>query len=758
MDNIDICTGSEEAKNSTAIAEIYQRLHKHIEGTFSIEECALVEDAFKLALDIIGDERLPDGQFKLEHSIGVATIAASEMGLAVHSVIASLLHNIKISEETVSFTDIEEKFGEIVKNIIEGLQKINDLDKETLAMHSENFRRLMMTLSGDIRVILVKLADQLQDMRNLHYFDKDKRIAYAHETDHLYSPFAHRLGLYKINAELQDLSLMVRHPKVYNGIKKSLDESIEFRNNFISKFVAPLEEKIKAAGFDFTLKARTKSIFSIWNKMKGSKIDLPDIYDIFAMRVILKTAPTHTEERSDCWRVFSIVTEHYTSNPNRYRDWLTLPKKNGYESLHTTVLGPYNKWIEVQIRTERMNDIAENGMAAHWRYKGGAGSNDLDNWLKSVRDILENPEMNPLDFIDEFKTDVYKDEIFAFTPNGDLQRLSAGASLLDFAYAIHSNLGDKCVGGSVNGKRVTIDYKVKNGDQISIDKNNSQKPSRDWLDFVTSSKARTRIKASLDKEKRAEAANGKEILQRKLKNWKLEYNDLIIQKVLNHFKLKQSVDLYFQIAIGKLDPLEIKELLSPKEEDESNDAKSMLAATLSAKEVKNLSFGGNNDDYLIIDKNIKGINYELSQCCNPVSGDNIFGFVTILNGIKIHRESCPNAPDMKDRYPYRIIKTAWRDASLLAGDKKISFRTSLSIVGRDGDSILSDITLAITKDFGVKIISIKADSKAGGVFTCNTTIVVYSVVHLDGIMKRINSVKGVDAVNRIDGLIESSQR
>jgi GTP pyrophosphokinase len=447
-----------------------------------------------------------------------------------------------------------------------------------------------------------------------------------------------------------DLSLKFLHSAEFTYIVEKLEETAVERANFVSVFVKPIEQKLKDRGYDFEIKARTKSIFSIWNKMQKQKVDFQEVYDLFAIRIILNAVPEN--EKAMCWQVFSVVTEEYISNPDRLRDWITYPKSNGYESLHTTVLGPDKRWVEVQIRTRRMDDIAENGLAAHWRYKGGKGGEEIDKWLKNVREILENPQTNPVEVIDEFKVNIYEDEIYVFTPKGDLIKLRAGSTILDFAYEIHSRIGDHCVGGKVNGKLVTLKHQLKNGDQVSVETSNNQKPKLDWLDFVVTSKARNRIKVSLNEERKREADNGKEILHRKFKNWKIELNDQIIRDLLKYYKLKLAADLYYNISTGKIDVLEVKEVIAGKKEESQQEK---LKEVLPLNEFKELTFD-TNDDFLVIDNNLKNINYKLAVCCNPIFGDEIFGFVTIQEGIKIHRTTCPNAKQMTVRYPYRLIR------------------------------------------------------------------------------------------------------
>ncbi|QZE12937.1 RelA/SpoT family protein [Halosquirtibacter laminarini] len=729
------------------IKELELQLHNYCLNRLTEEEYHKVEKARLEAHEILSEKTLPDGESYYSHSLGVALIASLEMRLASDSIIASLLHNtVKMQEDQQKYlSKIEATYGATVVTILNGFIKINSLAKDNIAVQSDNFRRLMMTLSGDIRVILVKIADQLRDMRNLHYFPEEKKLLFAHETNYLYAPFAHRLGLYKINSELQDLWLKTIHPEDYDYINKQLEKSGSFRENFVSEFVKPIEKKLLEKGFKFEMKARSKSIYSIWNKMKKKKVDFEDVHDIFAIRIILDSLLE--EEKSNCWQVFSIVTEHYQTNPNRLRDWISIPKSNGYESLHTTVLGPGNRWVEVQIRTERMNDMAENGLAAHWRYKGGKGSANIDDWLKSVKEILENPELNPFDFIDEFKTNVYEDELFVFTPKGDLKKLRAGSTLLDFAYDIHSQIGDQCIGGLVNGKKVSIKHVLQNGDHISIETSKNQKPKLDWLDFAVTTKAKSRIKVSLNEEQRKLAEHGKEIVKRKFKNWKIDYNDRVVQEILDHYKIKLSKDFYADIALEKLDILDIKNFINQKiEKDTEQEVTISNIETLLGEDIaQNLNIDG-SDDFLVIDNNITNVVYKLSKCCNPILGDDIFGFVTIKEGIKIHRKSCPNAPQMLERYPYRMLKAKWKGEN----NTKKAFQASIHVTGVDQSNIVGEISQLVSKEVGVQMTSISFDSGNGQIQGV-IKVFVHDLDHLDFLIKKLRNAKGINSVSRADG-------
>jgi GTP diphosphokinase / guanosine-3',5'-bis(diphosphate) 3'-diphosphatase len=717
----------------------FDNLRDFCRATWDETALARLDETFRFAHSVIGDKQFKTGEYILNHSLDVAAIIAIEIGLEPDSVITGLLHNIMYAglDRKVTRQEIESHFGLQVYSILEGMAKINALGTDTVELHPENYRKLLMALAGDVRVILVKTADRLQVMRHLDLYDEQARQRLANETSHLYAPLAHRLGLYNINSELQDLFLKYQNSNGYSYVVNRLQETRAERESFVAEFVKPVEKILKERGFSFSMKARTKSIYSIWNKMQKKKVSFDEVMDLFAIRIILESKPEN--EKADCWTVYSVVTEQYQANPERMRDWITIPKSNGYESLHTTVMGPKGRWVEVQIRTKRMDEVAEKGLAAHWKYKEGKESSGFDAWLAGIREILENPELNVVDFIDHFSLDVYKDETFVFTPKGDLKKMPAGATILDFAYEIHSHLGDKCVGGKVNGRKVTLKYKLKNGDQVTIETSNNQKPKMDWLDFLVTSKAISRVKASLNEEKKNLAAQGREILLRKFKNWKLDLNDEAIRKILKKYEFKLAVDFYCELANGRIDPLEVKSLFTGKTEEESTRKK--IEELLPPREVQEFTFEG-GDDYLVIDNNLKNINYQLARCCNPVFGDSIFGFVTIKEGIKIHRTSCPNAPQMRERFPYRVIKAKWKEITSPG-----AFITTLHVSGTDEAGIVSEISHIIAKDTGARLRSINIDSNRGR-FEGILKISVYNLDHLEFLIHKMKKVKGVVSVTR----------
>lgn len=718
----------------------YDRLKEVCQLNWESADLDRIEKAFQFSQKVIGEKKFVTGENIITHAIEVATIIAEEIGMGADSIIGGLLHNVIYAglDQKITQQDIEKEFDQTVYGILAGMEKINSLGTDTVDLHSENYRKLLLAMAGDVRVIIIKIADRLQVLRNLKIYDQESSARLVSETTHLYAPLAHRLGLYSINSELLDLCLKFQKPQSYNYVVKRLEETAVERTNFVAEFVKPVEKKLTKKGFVFSMKARTKSISSIHSKMNKKNVSFDEVMDLFAIRIILESAPE--DEKSDCWTAYSIVTEEYQTNPNRLRDWITIPKSNGYESLHTTVLGPQGKWVEIQIRTKRMDEVAEKGLAAHWKYKGGKANSGYDEWLANIRDVLENPEVNVVDFIDQFSMDVYSDEIFVFTPKGDLKKLRQGATMLDFAYEIHSKLGDTCVGGKVNGKKVTLKYKLKNGDYISIDTSNNQKPKLDWLDFLVTSKAKNRVKASLNEERKNQASQGREILLRKFKNWKIEFNDDAIRILLKHYNYKLAVDLYYDVAVGKLDHLEIKSIITETSK-EGESTRKTIEDLLPVDDRKDLNFDA-SEDILVIDKNIKNLNYKLAPCCNPVFGDPVFGFVTINEGIKIHRKNCPNAPQMMERFPYRIIKSKWRDTST-----KSSFPTTLHISGMDEIGIVSEISHIIAKDIGTQMRSINIESDKGK-FEGKLQVLVHDLDHLEFLVQKLKKAKGVISVTR----------
>lgn len=699
----------------------------------------LVRLAFDIALEAHKDMRRKSGEPYIYHPLEVARIAVEEIGLGTTSVICALLHDV-VEDTDITLDQIEKEFGNIVARIIDGLTKISGLyNKSTNSSdQAENFRKMLLTLADDVRVILIKLADRLHNMRTLESMPKEKQLKIASETAYLFAPLAHRLGLYAVKSELEDLSLKYTEAEVYRDIARKLRETRSKRDRFIRDFIEPLSIEIEKTGLKFDIKGRPKSINSIWNKMKKQGIEFEEVYDLFAIRIILES--NGESEKPDCWRVYSIITDIYQPNPNRLRDWVSTPKANGYESLHTTVMGPGGRWVEVQVRTRRMDEIAEKGFAAHWKYKDQTSDNAFDEWLTRIREVLENPEPNALEFIDNFKLQLYAKDLFVFTPKGDLIKLQAGATALDFAFEIHTDIGMKCIGAKVNHKIVPLSYQLQNGDQVEILTSNIQKPKSDWLNFVTSAKAKSKIKQALKELKRENADLGKDILQRKLKQWKVNFSDETIQKIIGHFKLNSTLDLYYFIATEKIDLAQVKSILTKPEKPSSRNINRIDENNFESLVKSNST---KNEDMLIIDDKIGKIDYTLAQCCNPIPGDDIFGFVTVSEGIKIHRVSCPNAVQLLSKYGYRVVKAKWTRAS------EVSFLAGIRITGLDDIGIISGISTVISTDLKVNMRSISVVSN-DGMFEGDIMVYVHDTHHLDVLMRKLKEVRGVLKVSRFD--------
>jgi GTP diphosphokinase / guanosine-3',5'-bis(diphosphate) 3'-diphosphatase len=668
-------------------------------------------------------------------AIEIGEIAVNEIGLGMTSVLSIfLIHPLK--QGSIGLPEIEKEFGKPVALITAGLNSIHELGGRTLAHQAENFRSFLLNLAGDVRVIFIKIADQLHTMRSMKNLPQEDQIRLASEASYLYAPLAHRLGFYIIKSEMEDLALKFTDRKTYDTIARQLDQTMRDRKQFIEEFIKPIEEALRKQGFDFEIKGRPKSIHSIWNKMVNKGAAFEDIYDLFAIRIILNSELKR--EKADCWQVYSTVTDLYQPNPLRLRDWISIPKTNGYESLHTTVVGPGGHWVEIQIRTRRMNEIAEKGFAAHWKYKGLESEQGLEEWLKRIREVLETPEPDAREFLDDFKLSLYSKEIFIFTPKGDLKKFPAGATVLDFAYDIHSDVGSMCTGAKVNGKNVPIRHIMQNGDRVEILTSKNQTPKMDWLNFVVTSKAKTKIRFKLNETRVKQAENGKEILVRRLKNWKIAFSDETVRKLLKAYKLKIAQDLYYQIATEEIDIAQIKDLLQepvtaekPVVETESSPPPQPEALIKS-------------DDYLIIDDKLAHVDFKLSKCCNPIFGDEIFGFVTVGEGIKVHRLNCPNAAQLISKYGYRIVKARWK-----SGGKEALFTVEINVQGENDPNIFNHISNLLAKDLKVTLRSINFDTE-NGMLRGRLKITVKDTAHLDSLMARLASVKGVYKVNRVE--------
>jgi guanosine-3',5'-bis(diphosphate) 3'-pyrophosphohydrolase len=718
------------------ILKRYRALLRACKPTLQKGDKKEIRKAFDMALESHKDMRRKSGEPYIYHPIAVAQIAAEEIGLGTTSIVCALLHDV-VEDTEITLEDIEREFGKKTAKIIDGLTKISGVFDYNSSLQAENFRKMLLTLADDVRVILIKLADRLHNMRTMDFMPRHKQLKIASETIYLYAPLAHRLGLYAIKSELEDLSMKYLEPDTYKFIATKLNEKKAERTLFVKQFVDPIAEILAEQGFVASIYGRPKSIHSIWNKMKKKNIPFEEVYDLFAIRIILDSAPEN--EKAECWKAYSIVTDLYRPNPDRLRDWVSSPKGNGYESLHTTVMGPKGQWVEVQIRTMRMNEIAEKGFAAHWKYKESSNDNGLDQWIMKVREMLNNPEANALDFLDDFKMNLFSDEIFIFTPKGALIQLPLGATALDFAFEIHTDVGAKCIGAKVNHKLVPLSYKLQNGDQVEIITSGKQTPKEDWLNIVVTAKAKSKIKSSLKEEKRKIAEEGKETLERKLKSLKITYNTDNLNKLSYFFKLASTQELFIAVANGKIELKDLKEYVASEKEIENkgtqNDGQQIEALLNRVK--------GPESDILLIGEDLQKIDYNLAACCNPIPGDDVFGFVTVSEGIKIHRTNCPNAAQLMANYGYRIVKAKWNK------QQELTFLTGLHIVGIDDVGLINNITKVISGDFKVNMRSITVDTD-NGIFDGSIMIFVNDKEHLDNLIKNLLQVKGVTGVTRFD--------
>ncbi|WP_462266210.1 RelA/SpoT family protein [Mucilaginibacter sp.] len=715
----------------------YRGLLRACKSTLQKGDKRMIRKAFEMALESHKDMRRKSGEPYIYHPIAVAKIAAEEIGLGTTSIVCALLHDV-VEDTEVTLEDIEREFGKKVAKIIDGLTKISGVFDTNSSLQAENFRKMLLTLADDVRVILIKLADRLHNMRTMEFMPRDKQLKLSSETVYLYAPLAHRLGLYTIKSELEDLSMKYMERETYQFIKNKLNEKKAERERFIADFISPIKRTLESQGLHADIFGRPKSIHSIWNKMKKKAIPFEEVYDLFAIRIILDSLPE--QEKSDCWKAYSIITDQYRPNPDRLRDWVSSPKVNGYESLHTTVMGPRGQWVEVQIRTTRMNEIAEKGFAAHWKYKEASNDSGLDQWVHKIREMLKNPDSNALEFLDDFKMNLFADEIFIFTPKGALIQLPFNATALDFAFEIHSDVGASCIGAKVNHKLVPLNTKLQNGDQVEIITSSKQTPKEDWLSFVVTAKAKSKIKSALKEEKRKIAEDGKEILERKLKSLKITYNSENIQKLSYYFKLSSTQDLFFNVAKGLIDLRDLKEYLATEKQVENKPQE-----RIDQDQVKNLirNIKAKDSDMLLIGEDMQKIDYKLATCCNPIPGDDVFGFITVNEGIKIHRTNCPNAAKLMANYGYRIVKARWTNQHELA------FLTGLRITGIDDVGLINKLTTVISHDFKVNMRSITVDSD-NGIFEGTIMVYVNDTEHLDNLIKRLKQVKGVTGVTRFD--------
>ena len=700
----------------------------------------LLRTAFEMSAEAHKTMRRKSGEPYILHPLAVAKICVEEIGLGIRSTICALLHDT-VEDTDVNLEDVQREFGPEITKIVDGLTKISTVMDANTSQQAENFKKILLTLTDDPRVILIKLADRLHNMRTMDSMKREKQLKISSETVYVYAPLAHRMGLYNIKTEMEDLAMKYMEPDTYRYIAQKLQDTKRERSRYINDFIKPLKLKLEKTGFDFEIYGRPKSIHSIWSKIKKKGVSFEEVYDLFAIRIIVNDSPE--KEKEDCWKVYSIITDAYNPSPERLRDWLSNPKSNGYEALHTTVMGPQGKWVEVQIRTKRMNEIAEKGLAAHWKYKEGTSDESrFDKWFHQIREALSSPDSNSLDFLQDFKTSFLTEEIYVYTPKGDVKMLPIGATALDFAFGVHTAIGSKCIGAKVNHKLVPISYKLRSGDQIEIITSAKQKPNSEWLNFVVTSKAKTKIKDTLKEEKRTIAEEGKYVLQRKLSGINAVMNQTNLEELASFYKLHSSLDLLYEIATKKIDLKELKDftvhgdkLIAPKpvkpvEEKIEYDT---TAKHKNPKDAELIIFGESSDRIM----------YTLANCCKPIPGDDVFGFVTTGEGLKIHRTTCPNATRLMANYGHRIVKTKW------AKNKEISFLTGLKIIGLDDVGVIHKITNLISGEMKVNIAAMTIEAK-DGIFEGNVKVFVHDKDELDNLVDELLSLPGIERVDRYD--------
>lgn len=728
-------------KERKFVISAFRELRIALADDLSYPEIRRIEDIIKGGIAAGKAHRDKYGINPSVRHLNTALLLSRYVGADRNMIIATLLYQI-CSDDYFSLEDVKAEFGDDVRSIIHGLKNVADLYKKQTTQRDENFSKLMMAFAENIRVIIIMIVDRLALMKAINHHPNQKFVFdIASESLYLYAPLAHRLGLYKIKSELEDMSLKYTNRDLYTQIAHKLNESKQERDKYIAEFIAPIKKKLEDDGFKFEIKGRTKSIYSIWNKMRKQNAELKDIYDLFAIRIIIDTPLKN--ERSDCWKAFAIVTDMFKPNPSRLKDWISIPKSNGYESLHTTVTGPGQRWVEVQIRTQRMDEIAEKGLAAHFKYKGVKSEKSLDDWMANVRDLLETSGKDTPEIMKKMNMDVYDKEVFIFTPKGDLFRLPLGATILDFAFAIHSKIGCTCIGGKVNGKTHKINYELKNGDTVEVLTSSTQQPKQQWLSIVTTSKAKNKIRQSLNEISNRSAEFAKELLQRRFKNRKIEIEEAILTKVIKRLGYKTATDFYNEISSEKLDIGQIVDsyVALKEKEDETQQIASSHSAQEFVMQPPALS-SSESSDVVIIGEGIKGINFKLSKCCMPIQGDDIMGFIASDGAIKIHKRGCPNARHLMNRYPYRTIKAAWSE--IVGGNQ---FAVPLSIIGNDDIGIVNNITSLITKEKSVSLRSIAIDSN-DGLFQGRLVVGVNDTVSLNNLIKKITAIKGVKDVRR----------
>ena len=730
-----------EEQERKEILRHYRALLRALKTKLKAGDKEMIRTAFEMAVDAHKTMRRKSGEPYILHPLAVAMICVEEIGLGVRSTICALLHDT-VEDTDISLEDIQREFGSEIAKIVDGLTKISNVLDTNTSQQAENFKKILLTLTDDPRVILIKLSDRLHNMRTLDSMKREKQLKISSETVYVYAPLAHRMGLYNIKTEMEDLAMKYMEPDSYKYLAQKLNDTKRERSRYINDFIRPINEKLEQGNFDFEIYGRPKSIHSIWNKMKKKGVAFEEVYDLFAIRVILNSPPE--KEKEDCWKVYSMITDEYTPSPERLRDWLSNPKNNGYEALHTTVMGPQGKWVEVQIRTKRMNDIAEKGLAAHWKYKEGTNEeNRFDNWFHQIREVLANQDTNSIDFLQDFKVSFLAEEIYVYTPKGDVKMLPIGASALDFAFAVHSAVGVKCIGAKVNHKLVPIGHKLRSGDQIEIITSAKQKPNSEWLNFVVTTKAKSKIKDSLKEEKRTIAEDGKYILQRKLDGIGAAMSYSNMEELANYYKISSPLDLLYEIAVKKIDLKELKEftvagekLIAPKILKPVHEEKiehEHISKSHQKKEAELIIFGESSDKIM----------YTLANCCKPIPGDDVFGFITQGEGLKIHRTNCPNAARLLSNYGHRVVKTKW------VKNKEISFLTGIKIIGLDDVGVINKITNLISGELKININALTIEAK-DGLFEGNIKVYVHDKDELEELVEQVKKLPGIESVDRFD--------
>jgi guanosine-3',5'-bis(diphosphate) 3'-pyrophosphohydrolase len=737
IEPIQVYNLSEEDEKKEILRQ-YRALLKVLKTKLKPGDKIMLRRAFEIAADAHRTMRRKSGEPYILHPLAVAKICAEEIGLGIRSTICALLHDT-VEDTDVTLEDIQREFGPEIAKIVDGLTKISTVMDANTSQQAENFKKILLTLTDDPRVILIKLADRLHNMRTMDSMKRDKQLKISSETVYVYAPLAHRMGLYNIKTEMEDLSMKYMEPDTYRYIAQKLQDTKRERSRYINDFIRPLKEKLDKTGLNFDIYGRPKSIHSIWTKIKKKGVSFEEVYDLFAIRIIVNSEPE--KEKEDCWKVYSIITDAYNPSPERLRDWLSNPKSNGYEALHTTVMGPQGKWVEVQIRTLRMNEIAEKGLAAHWKYKEGKEDESrFDKWFHQIREALSNQDSNSLDFLQDFKTSFLAEEIYVYTPKGDVKMLPIGATALDFAFSVHTAVGSRCIGAKVNHKLVPISYKLRSGDQIEIITSAKQKPNQEWLNFVVTSKAKSKIKDTLKEEKRTIAEDGKYILQRKLESMNAAMSQSNIEEIASYYKINSSLDLLYEIAIKKIDLKELKDftvhgdkVIPPKPIKIVEEKPDIADKPGNKKDAELIIFGESSDRIM----------YTLANCCKPIPGDDVFGFISAGEGLKIHRTNCPNAARLLANYGHRVVKTKW------AKNKEISFLTGLRIIGLDDVGVIHKITNLISGELRVNISAMTIEAK-DGIFEGNVKVFVHDKEELDGLVNQLLALPGIERVDRYD--------